>query len=79
MTATFAKVLIALTALLAAACGVSPHPALDEGADTVVLPPVATPADTAPTATEPNRLSPLPPTPSQPSPFRPQQRSSGRP
>ena len=58
MTATFAKVLIALTALLAAACGVSPDPALDEGADTVVLPPVATPADTAPTATEPTVTTP---------------------
>ncbi len=51
MTATFTKVLIALTALVVASCGVSTDPALDgnaRNADTVTLPPVALPIDTQP-------------------------------
>ena len=49
MTATFTKVLIALTALVVGSCGVSADPALDgnaRNADTVTLPPVAPPIET---------------------------------
>ena len=51
MTATFTKVLTALTALVVASCGVSTDPALDgnaRNADTVTLPPVALPIDASP-------------------------------
>jgi hypothetical protein len=51
MTVTFAKALIALTALVVASCGVSVGPTLDEGArnaDTVTLPPAAPTIDTVP-------------------------------
>lgn len=58
MTATFTKVLLAITALLAAACGVSPdataNRSLDLGPDTVTLPPVEATDDTvAPDSTPP--------------------------
>ncbi len=49
MTATFTKVLIALTTLVVASCGVSADPPLEDStrnADTVTLPPVALPGDT---------------------------------
>lgn len=62
MTATFTKVLTALTALVVASCGVSADPAFNGSAgnaDTVTLPPVALPIDAlppdaAPPATPPN-------------------------
>ncbi len=56
MTATFTKVLIALSALVVASCGASTDPAFGESArnaDTVTLPPVALPIEPLPADTLP--------------------------
>ncbi len=58
MTATFVKVLLAATALLAPACGAAPDPTGRGDAEFNTLPPVAVPTVTAPAVTVPSATVP---------------------